>query len=229
MARRTPTSSAPPAEQAGPDQAGKATAKRRSKRGLPKPFLMEAEAGDTSLAGQVLIAMPAMADPRFSQGVILVCAHTPEGAIGIVLNRPAAKPSFTELLEQLEVGPIPPARSIGMCVGGPVDSARGFVLHSTDWIGEGSMRVDTTTALTASLDVLKAIAAGSGPADCVLALGYAGWAAGQLDQEIKQNVWLTATPDRNLLFDTNHTTKWHRAMASLNIDPILLSSTAGLA
>lgn len=226
MARKTPTVSTEPSNQdqnAEPPPASK----RRARRGLPKAFLMEAEAGDTSLAGQVLIAMPAMADPRFSQSVILVCAHTPDGAIGIVLNRPAAKPSFSELLKQLEVEPVPPARSIGMCVGGPVDGARGFVLHSTDWIGEGSMRVDTNTALTASLDVLKTIAGGGGPADCILALGYAGWGAGQLDQEIKQNVWLTATPDRNLLFDPNHATKWHRAMASLNINPILLSTSAG--
>lgn len=225
MARKTPTASTPSGQDPGTETP--ATSKRRTRRGLPKAFLMEAEAGDTSLAGQVLIAMPAMADPRFSQSVILVCAHTPEGAIGIVLNRPAAKPSFTELLEQLEVEPIPPARSIGMCVGGPVDGARGFVLHSTDWIGEGSMRVDAATALTASLDVLKIIAAGGGPADCILALGYAGWGAGQLDQEIKRNVWLTATPDRNLLYDASHTTKWHRAMASLNINPVLLSTAAG--
>src|SRR5580658_2847254 len=114
---------------------------------------------DTFLTGQLLIAMPAMGDPRFSQSVIYLCAHTSEGAMGIVVNRPLQKPSFEALLRQLEVAPTPP-RAIQLCQGGPVDNARGFVLHTSDWTGEGSLKVTESTALTASLDVLKAIAEG---------------------------------------------------------------------
>src|SRR6202790_856594 len=112
------------------------------------------------LTGQLLIAMPAMADPRFSQSVIYVCAHTPEGAMGLIVNRPVVKPTFDDLLKQLKVAPHPPARQIRLCAGGPVENARGFVLHTVDWTGEGSLRVDDSHALTASLDVLQVIAEG---------------------------------------------------------------------
>jgi putative transcriptional regulator len=179
------------------------------------------------LTGQLLIAMPSMADPRFQQSVIYVCAHTPEGAMGLVLNRPIVKPTFDDLLKQLNVEPIPPAREIKLCAGGPVENARGFVLHTSDWTGEGSLRVTGETALTASLDVLKVIAEGGGPRECVLALGYAGWGPGQLDQEIQQNAWLSVQADETLLFDTEHDTKWRRAFAKLRVDPLLLSGVAG--
>src|SRR3978361_1277586 len=144
------------------------------------------------LTGQLLIAMPAMEDPRFAQSVILLCAHTNEGAMGIVLNRPLAKPSFEALLDQLEVQPTPPARQIRLCQGGPVDHGRGFVLHTNDWTGDGSLRVDENPALTATLDVLQEIASGGGPREGLLALGYASWGPGQLDREIQENVWLSA-------------------------------------
>jgi putative transcriptional regulator len=140
----------------------------------------EGEAG--LLTGQLLIAMPAMNTPHFSQAVIYLCAHTPEGAMGIVLNRPLATPSFDDLLEQLDVAPVPPMRRIELC-GGP---KRGF-----------------------------------------LALGYAGWGPGQLDQEIQDNAWLSAPASVDLMFDSEHGTKWRRAMAILKVDPILLSDTAG--
>jgi putative transcriptional regulator len=179
------------------------------------------------LTGQLLIAMPSMADPRFQQSVIYVCAHTPEGAMGLVLNRPIVKPTFDDLLTQLNVEPVPPAREIKLYAGGPVENARGFVLHTSDWTGEGSLRVTGETALTASLDVLKVIAEGHGPRECVLALGYAGWGPGQLDQEIQQNAWLSVPPDETLLFDTDHDTKWRRAFAKLRVDPLLLSGVAG--
>jgi len=181
------------------------------------------------LTGQLLIAMPAMSDPRFAQAVIYVCAHTGDGAMGLVLNRPLVRPTFDDLLRQLEIAPVPSARQIRLCAGGPVDNARGFVLHTTDWTGEGSLRVDDTLALTASLDVLKVIAAGGGPREGLLALGYAGWGPGQLDAEIQQNAWLSAPADETLLFDSNHDTKWRRALAKLRIDPALLSSVAGRA
>jgi putative transcriptional regulator len=180
-----------------------------------------------SLAGQVLIAMPAMQDQRFAQSVIYLCAHTDEGAMGIVVNRPLASPSFGELLTQLKIVPNPPSRSVGLYAGGPVDKGRGFVLHSSDWVTEATLRVDDALGLTASLDILKAIAEGGGPRDGLLALGYAGWGAGQLDQEMQQNAWLTAPPDRDVLFDADHQTKWRRAMATLRVDPALLSGLAG--
>jgi putative transcriptional regulator len=191
--------------------------RKQSKKPDPRDFL----------TGQLLIAMPAMTDPRFSQTVIYLCAHTPEGAMGLVLNKPIQRPSFDDLLKQLEVAPTPPARRIRLCVGGPVDNARGFVLHTTDWTGEGSLRVNDALALTASLDVLKAIAEGGGPREGILALGYAGWGPGQLDAEIQQNAWLSVSADETIVFDGDHDTKWRRALGKLRIDPLLLSGAAG--
>jgi putative transcriptional regulator len=181
----------------------------------------------TSLTGQILIAMPAMGDPRFMQTVIYVCDHSAKGAMGIVLNRPLQAPSFEDLLRQLEIAPVPPARTIRLCSGGPVDNGRGFVLHSTDWTGEGSLRVDEGFALTASLDILKAIAGGGGPRQGMLALGYAGWGPGQLEAEMQQNAWLTAPADPDLVFDGDDDTRWRRALAALHIDPLALSAAAG--
>jgi putative transcriptional regulator len=182
---------------------------------------------DPFFTGQLLVAMPTLIDPPFAQSVIYVCAHTPDGAMGLVVNRPLVKPSFDELLQQLDIAPMPPARRIRLCVGGPVDNARGFVLHTTDWIGEGSLQVNDDLALTASLDVLKAIAEGGGPAEGMLALGYAGWGPGQLDAEIQQNAWLSVPADRALVFSDEADTKWRRALGLLRIDPFLLSETAG--
>jgi putative transcriptional regulator len=180
------------------------------------------------LTGQLLIAMPSMNTPHFTQTVIYMCAHTDEGAMGIVLNRPLTSPSFDDLLAQLDVAPIPPMRRIDLFRGGPVDAGRGFVLHTTDWTGDGSLHVDGRVALTASLEVLKAIADGGGPQQGLLALGYASWGPGQLDQEMQQNVWLSSpAPSVDLLFDRDHDTKWRRAMAILRIDPLLLSVVAG--
>ncbi len=183
--------------------------------------------GEGGLTGQLLIAMPTMNTAHFAQAVIYMCTHTIEGAMGIVLNRPLARPSFDDLLEQLEVLPAPPTRRIELFRGGPVDSARGLVLHTSDWTGEGSMLVDDEVALTSSMDVLKALADGGGPARGLLALGYAGWGPGQLDREMHDNAWLSAPSTLDLLFDNNHETKWRRAMAILKVDPLLLSGTAG--
>ncbi|CAH2600267.1 conserved protein of unknown function [Rhodovastum atsumiense] len=187
----------------------------------------EPDVSETSLAGQILIAMPTLGDPRFAHSVIYLCDHSDKGAMGIVVNRPLETPSFEDLLRQLNVDPVPPARSIRLCSGGPVDNARGFVLHTADWTGEGSLRVDDRFALTASLDILKAIAGGGGPRQGVLALGYAGWGPGQLDTEIQHNAWLSAPADPALVFDADNDTKWRRALAALHIDPLLLSATAG--
>jgi len=189
----------------------------------------EARDATNFLTGQLLIAMPMMEDPRFAQSVIYLCAHTPEGAMGLVLNRPLQRPKFDELLRQLEVAPVPPARRIRLCAGGPMDNARGFVLHTTDWTGEGSLRVNDFLALTASLDVLKAIAEGRGPREGLLALGYAGWGPGQLESELRQGVWLTCDPDEDLLFGEDHAAKWAAALAKLGVSPEHLSSQGGRA
>jgi putative transcriptional regulator len=149
--------------------------------------------------------------------------------MGIILNRPLTKPNFADLLKQLEIEPSPPSREIRLCTGGPVDHNRGFVLHSPDWMTEGSLDVDGRHVLTASLDILKAIAEGGGPQKCLLALGYAGWGPGQLDDEILQNAWLNAPADDRILFDTDNGSKWQRAMAKLRIDPAMLSGEAGRA
>lgn len=186
-----------------------------------------APVADGFLTGQLLIAMPAMGDPRFAQSVIYLCAHTSDGAMGLVLNRPIVKPTFDELLKQLDVAPLPPARRIRLCAGGPVDNARGFVLHTADWVGEGSLKVNESLALTASLDVLKVIAEGGGPREGILALGYAGWGPGQLEEEIQHNAWLSIPAEEHLVFDTEHDTKWRRALGTLHIDPLLLSESAG--
>lgn len=184
---------------------------------------------ETNLTGQLLIAMPGMDDQRFAHSVILLCAHTQEGAMGIVLNQPLAKPSFDALLKQLDVSPVPPARQIQLCKGGPVDHGRGFVLHTSDWTCDSSLVVDDNLALTASLDVLQEIASGGGPREGLLALGYAHWGPGQLDREMGENVWLSAPNKLDVLFDHEYETKWRRALGILRIDPLLLSGVAGRA
>ena len=181
------------------------------------------------LTGQLLIAMPAMQDPRFAQSVIFICAHTPEGAMGVMLNRPVKAPGFTALLRQLGVEPVPPKREIRVGSGGPVEDSRGFVLHSPDWVTEGSMAVDEDYVLTANLEVLQALADGGGPSQARLLLGYAGWDEGQLDEEIRQNSWLSVPADDALVYDTAYLTKWQRALAKLRIDPGMLSHEAGRA
>ena len=205
----------------------RAAAPATPKPGAASRHLDSLSAPGAHLTGQLLIAMPTMSGPHFAQSVVYVCAHTEEGAMGIVLNRPLESPSFDDLLEQLGVAPVPPVRRITLCKGGPVDNARGFVLHTADWTGDGSLVVDERMALTASLDVLKAIADGGGPREGLLALGYAGWGPGQLDEEINQNAWLSAPASLDLVFDGEHETKWRRALRSLRVDPLLLSATAG--
>lgn len=198
--------------------------KTRSSRRSPA---RGADDGDCFLEGQLLIAMPSMTEPPFAGTVIYLCAHNADGAMGLVLNRPLRQPSFDDLLGQLGVEPAPPHRRLPLHAGGPVDAARGFVLHSTDWTGRGSLRVKDDIALTASLEVLTIIARGAGPRQALLALGYAGWGAGQLDREISENSWLSVPASAELVFGSDHAGKWRQAMAVLQIDPLLLSVTAG--
>ena len=187
------------------------------------------------LDGQMLIAMPSMGDERFARSVIYVCAHSTEGAMGIIVNQPAANVSFSDLLVQLEVIPQNeiielPTRAGGVKVlkGGPVDTQRGFVLHSSDFFIENStLSIDEGICLTATLDILKAIARGKGPHNAILALGYAGWAPGQLENEIQHNGWLHCSADSELIFGPDTGAKYERALKKIGIDLGMLSTEAG--
>ncbi len=187
------------------------------------------------LDGQMLIAMPAMRDERFLRSVIYVCAHSSEGAMGIVVNQPAGNINFSDLLVQLEVIPaadliqLPPrAGMVKVLKGGPVETGRGFVLHSADFFIENStLPIDEGICLTATLDILKAIARGKGPESAVLALGYAGWAAGQLENEIQENGWLHCPADSELIFGPDTGGKYGKALRKIGIDPGMLSSESG--
>jgi len=181
-------------------------------------------------AGQLLIAMPGISDPRFERALILVCAHDHQHAMGLALNNPVYGLTVPDLLERLEIKStitLPPDLVL---MGGPVERERGFVLHTTDYQGEFSLDVGSGVALTATREVLEAMASHNGhPSKSLLALGYAGWGAGQLENEIMQNVWLTCEPDDELIFDHDYDRKWARALAKLGVDPERLSSVGGRA
>ena len=182
---------------------------------------------DIYLPGQLLIAMPSMTDPRFEKSVIYMCAHNSDGAMGLVINRAIDSLTFPELLEQLEIDSGSGGDQIRVLFGGPVEQARGFVLHSPDYLQDASLVVDDNVVLTATIDILRAIADGTGPNNCLLALGYAGWGAGQLDSEIKSNGWLSVDADEDLVFGCDLDEKWERAMTKIGIDPRMLSDSAG--
>jgi putative transcriptional regulator len=187
------------------------------------------------LDGQLLIAMPVMGDPRFERSVIYLCAHSAEGAMGIIVNRPAGSIDFPGLLVQLDIIKktdqikLPEnAETLKVLKGGPVETGRGFVLHSSDFfIQDATLRIDNEICLTATVDILKAIAKGSGPKHAILALGYAGWAAGQLESEIQGNGWLHCDADPDLIFGGDVEEKYDRALRKIGIDPGMLSNEAG--
>jgi len=187
------------------------------------------------LDGQFLIAMPGMQDSRFARSVVYICAHSAEGAMGIMINQPAPQISFRDLLIQLNIIPEGPEIRLpdaadGMRVhrGGPVETGRGFVLHSADYFIESStLPIDEHVCLTATLEILKAIAVGTGPQRAMLALGYAGWGPGQLESEIQANGWLSCHATPQLIFDPDLEHKYDRALATIGIDPARLSSEAG--
>jgi putative transcriptional regulator len=187
------------------------------------------------LDGQMLIAMPAMMDERFARSLIYICAHSSEGAMGIVVNHPAPNIDFSDLLVKLDVIPakdvirLPPqADVVKVMRGGPVETERGFVLHSADYFVENStLPIDEGICLTATIDILKAIARGSGPASAILALGYAGWAPGQLENEIQGNGWLHCAADSELIFGSDVGGKYERALRKIGIDLAMLSNEAG--
>ena len=182
---------------------------------------------DGYLTGQFLIAMPQMADPRFAQTVIYLCAHTADGAMGLVINREIDGITFPGLLKQLEIEVPDADDQIRVMFGGPVEMGRGFVLHSQDYLQDSTLLIGERVGLTATMDILKDMAKGEGPRRCLLALGYAGWAPGQLDHEIQANGWLHAPADENLIFGDDAGSKWDRALGILGIDAALLSGDAG--
>ena len=199
---------------------------RQIKGDPPKPGFLD---------GQLLVAMPTMGDERFARTVIYLCAHSSEGAMGIVVNKPAADLNFPDLLVQLDIIPdgerIRLPQRVGrmpVLMGGPVETSRGFVLHSPDFfIDQSTLPIDEGVCLTATVDILRAIAKGEGPTEAVLALGYAGWSEGQLESEIQANGWLHCPADPGLIFDGALDLKYDIALRKIGIDLAMLSSEAG--
>ena len=174
--------------------------------------------------------MPGMADPRFERAVVYMCAHSDDGAMGLIVNKPAKDVRFGDLLEQLDIGKTPPTRDIRVVYGGPVEHGRGFVLHSRDYASNKStLEVDQTVGMTATLDILEDIARGQGPQSSILALGYSGWGPGQIEGEIAANGWLTCPGRPDFIFGGDDDDKWVAAIRSLGIDPLLLSTEGGRA
>ena len=179
------------------------------------------------LTGQLLVAMPTMQDPRFARTVIYMCSHGHDGAMGIVVNRLYGELNFRGLLSQFNIMLSLEAPDLLIHFGGPVESARGFVLHSLDYRREATMPIDSKIGITANVDILQAMAEGIGPHHALLALGYAGWGAGQLESEIQANGWLTVPADETIIFSPSIETKWDQALAKIGVSPMMLSGDVG--
>jgi putative transcriptional regulator len=189
-----------------------------------------AKSGESFLEGKLLIAMPGMPDPRFEKSVIFMCAHSADGAMGLIINKPIDGLSFGELVDKLGIGMNVARSDEPILFGGPVQMGRGFVLHSADYTGEDStLSLTPEISLTATVDILRAIAEGRGPKKAVLALGYAGWGEGQIEAEILSNGWIHCDADAGLVFDTDYESRWRKAFASLGADISGLSAEAGRA
>ncbi|TYO89661.1 YqgE/AlgH family protein [Oceanicella actignis] len=192
------------------------------------PASATARSDADSLEGRMLLAMPGLADPRFSHAVIYMCAHNEDGAMGLIVNKPAPDLKFASLLKQLRIAPGPRTRDLKVHFGGPVEMGRGFVLHSDDMrLPEGTRELSGGLCLTASVEILESLANGGGPREALLALGYAGWGPGQLEAELAQNGWLECPADHDLIFDPDDARKWEAAMRRIGVDPALLSSEGG--
>ena len=185
---------------------------------------------DIDLTGKMLIAMPGMADPRFEHSVVFVCAHSDDGAMGLVINKPTDDLRLRDLLEQLSITPGEDMRNVAVHFGGPVEHGRGFVLHDYGYHSAiSTLDVNDEFAMTATLDILEDLADGRGPAHVIMALGYAGWGPGQLESEIAENGWLTCEADKPLVFDTPDAGKWEAALKTLGVSALTLSADAGRA
>ena len=189
----------------------------------------------STLEGHLLLAMPFMEDQRFARSVVYICAHSDDGAMGIIINKLLPEIEFSELLVQLELVQADrvdalssKVRSLKVHKGGPVEAGRGFVLHSADFIADNAtLQIADGVCLTATLDVLRSMAEGRGPDKALLALGYAGWGPGQLESEIQSNGWLHSPADRSLIFDEAVERRYDVALARMGIDPAMLSGDAG--
>lgn len=181
-----------------------------------------------NLTGEILIAMPGMGDLRFEHSVVFMCSHGAEGAMGLIVNKPTHDVRLSDLLEQLKISPQLPEKDMTVHFGGPMENARGFVLHSPDYQSKiHSLNICEHFSLTATLDILEDIASGEGPNQFLMALGYAGWAPGQLEQEIARNGWITSSADPDLIYAPSDTDKWGAALKSMGVDPLTLSASAG--
>lgn len=186
-----------------------------------------------TLTGKILLAMPGMTDPRFHRAVIFICAHDESGAMGLVINHQLPGVDLPQLLEQLNIQPegnkIPAILDIPVMSGGPIESSRGFLLHTSDFQKKDSVAVSPTLSVTGTIDALRAVAQGEHPEKMIFILGYAGWDEGQLDEELQENVWLVSDADEGLIFTTPAERKWSRGLEKLGVDPALLSGAAGRA
>lgn len=186
--------------------------------------------GINFLEGKLLIALPGMPDPRFEGSVIYMCAHSGEGAMGLIINKPIDGLSFRELMSKLGLRVTANTRDLPIHFGGPVETSRGFVLHSTDYeSSDSTLPVSQDVSLTATLEILRAMAEGRGPEKAIFALGYAGWGAGQIENEIRGNGWVHCDADPDILFAADVETKWSVALKKLGIDLSGLTANAGRA
>ncbi|MGI3212408.1 YqgE/AlgH family protein [Roseovarius tibetensis] len=185
---------------------------------------------ETDLTGKILIAMPGMGDARFANAVVFICAHSDEGGMGLIINKPADDLNMHDLLDQLSITPGEAFRDRPVHFGGPVEHGRGFVLHDAGYVSAiSTLEVSDTFAMTATLDILEDMAEGRGPANALIALGYAGWGPGQLEAELTQNGWLTCDADADLVFATPNSGKWAAALDRLGVSALMLSSDGGRA
>ncbi|MEM7269460.1 MAG: YqgE/AlgH family protein [Pseudomonadota bacterium] len=192
--------------------------------------MSDAEDCDEGLSGKMLIAMPSMGDPRFEKTLIYMCAHSDDGALGLVVNRRVDEVSQKDLFGQLDINLAPDADHRHIHYGGPVETGRGFVLHSSDYhVEEATLEVDGRVSMTATVEILQDLASGGGPAHAMIALGYSGWSGGQLEGELQRNGWLTCDADDDLLFGLDNDAKWEKALAKLGVDPTWLSAEGGSA
>jgi putative transcriptional regulator len=190
----------------------------------------QAESSDNFLEGKLLIALPGMPDPRFEKSVIFVCAHSGDGAMGIIINKKVEGLAFRDMMKKLEIRVGASTPNAPVLFGGPVQTGRGFVLHSGEFEGNDStLSVTDDISLTATLDVLRAIAQGNGPHQSLFALGYAGWDGGQIENEIRANGWVHCDADNALVFDSDLDSKWSGALKKLGIDASGLSALTGRA
>ena len=185
---------------------------------------------EKGLEGQFLIAMPGIGDPRFHRSVIFICAHSDEGAMGLIINKSSDGLDFSDLLKQLDIEIVKDSEADqSIRIGGPVETSRGFVLHSTDYGEDGALEIEGGYRLTGTVDILRDIAQGKGPLRHMIALGYTGWAPGQLEQELQQNGWLACDAEAKIIYDPDDEAKWVQALSKLGISPELLSAGGGTA